>query len=511
MKRLTLCLVGALMLLVSQKTTAQEAMNPLLYSYQAVQFSDQNISHDPVTLIMPGTAFSGGFSSYLDNPASAALFDESFGSFGLAFRNVNERTGFLGNRTSFDDNQTALSNLGFVYSFPTTRGSLVMGAGYSQHTFFNRAMSLSGRNDQTTITDVFKIPGSPYGDIAFNTYAIDSGDEFEDWDESILRVGFDNYGDYLGMNQEAEIVERGFGGEYSAFLATEFMRNLMVGASVGIQSGRHKYKRVFLEVDEPNLYNSDIIETDEGGTDIDNILLSDRIENNYLSLTARVGAIYRMNPNFNIGASYTFPSKLQVNETFDARIVSTFNNGVAFDDEDLTEFSYAVTSPARINLGAAIVNVGGFNASFSAEYVDYSKTRIDFDDELFEDERNENQFIRENYRDVWNLRGGIAIDVTDAFTIRGGYGIRPSRFRNIDFEMQQFTAGLGFSLSPNTRLELGAQYSMWEEARSTIYEYGVYDYSFLPNEPPLISTEAAFASRDVNRLQVMATLQFKFN
>jgi hypothetical protein len=176
MKRLTLCLSGVFMLLISQKTVAQEALNPLLYSYQAVQFSDINISHDPVTLVMPGTAFNSGFSSYLENPASAALFRDSFGSFGLAVRNVDESSTFLGNRVSFDDNQLALSNLGFVYSFPTTQGSLVMGAGYSQHTFFNRAMSLSGRNEQTSITDAFKIPGSPYGDIAFDTYAIDYGD-----------------------------------------------------------------------------------------------------------------------------------------------------------------------------------------------------------------------------------------------------------------------------------------------------------------------------------------------
>lgn len=514
MKRIILCLAAALMLGVSQAVHAQEAVNPLLFNYQAVQFGDQNVSHDPVTLVMPGTAFAGGFSSYLDNPASAALFDESFGEFGLSFRQVDEQSLFLNNRMSFDDNQIGVSNLGFVYSFPTVRGSLVMGAGYSQHSFYNRAMSISGRNNQTTITDAFKIPGSTYADIAFNTFAIDYGDEFEDWEESIFRIGLDDFGDFLGISQEAEIIQRGRGGDFSAFLATEFMENLMVGASIGIQSGRFNYERIFLEIDEFNAYNRNIIDSNEDGqgdTDIDNILLDEELRSEYLSFNARIGAIFKLSEFFNIGASYTFPSKLNVDEEFDARIKSTFNNGVEFEDELFTEFTYSVTAPARLNVGAAIVDLLGFNASVSAEYVDYSKTRIEFGADEFEEQRNENNFIRDNYTDVWNLRGGIAVDVTNALTLRAGYGLRPSRFRDIDIEMQQFTAGIGFGLTPAARLELGAQYTMWEENQSTVYEFGEFDYSVLPDEAPFPAVRNEFASRDVSRLQVMATLRFKFN
>ncbi|MEX1062916.1 MAG: outer membrane protein transport protein [Balneolaceae bacterium] len=500
MKRLIVSLSGMFLFLITQQQVcAQEASNPLLYSYQAVQFSDQNISHDPVTLVLPGVAYASGFSSYLNNPASAALFESSYGSFGLSFRNVDETTAFLGNRNTFNDNQTGVSNLGFVYKFPTVRGNLVIGAGYSQHSYYNRAMSISGRNQSSTMTDFFKIPGSIYEDLAFETYAIDWADEDETFFDSIFRIGFPA-GDFPGITQEAEILERGQGGDISGFIATEFLENLMVGASLGIQTGYYNYERIFLEVDEFNDYDGDFIETDEGGTDIDTILLTDEMRSEYLSLAARVGAIYRINDRLNLGLSYTAPSKLSVDEEFDIGIASTFDNGVIFEDELLSEFSYSVTSPARINLGAAVTGIAGLSASFAAERVDYSNTRIHFDSELFEDERNENQFISDTYTSVWNLRGGLAYDITGELTLRAGYGIKPSRFRDINMDEQQISGGVGFAVGRNTRIDIGAQYSFFDET-SVLYEYE--DHNFM--------LRSEFADRDVNRLQVLATLRMNLN
>ncbi len=495
MYRPLLYLIGFIFFLSAPAAFSQEANNPLLYSYQAVQFSDMQVSHDPVTLILPGTAYAGGFSSYLDNPASAALFDDSFGTFGIAWRNVNETGRFLDNSVDFDRSQFGVSNAGFVYSFPTVRGSFVIGAGYSQHSFYNRALSISGRNNRSTMTDFFKIPGSIYEEIAFETWALDWADEEQTFLDSIFRIGFPP-GNFPGITQEAEITERGYGGDYSAFFATEFLENLMLGASIGIRSGRHNYERIFLEIDEFNDYDGDFIETDHGGTDIDTILLNDKIRSDYVAFSARLGAIYQFTDNFSLGASYTFPSRLTVDEEFDAVITSTFDNGVVFEDDVLTEFSYKVTSPARLNLGAALKDLGGLTLSVSAEYVDYGKTRIDFDADLFEDERLENRFISDEYTQVWNLRGGAAIDITEEFTLRGGYGLRPSRFTNLDIDERLISGGIGFKVSENARFDLGVQYSMFDET-AILYEYEDHNFQM----------QSELVDRDVNRLQVLGTIR----
>ncbi len=500
---------------IGTQVQAQNTNDPLLYSNQAVNFGDQREIIHPVTGIMPGTAFASGFGSFLDNPASAALFETSFGEFGLTYNTVREEVNFLGNTLSQNDERFNLSNIGFIYSFPTTQGSLVVGAGYNQHSAGNRAMGFNARNERSTITDQFKTPGNTYADIAFNTYAIDYGDEFEDWDESIFRIGFDQAGDFLGIRQQGEITQTGSGGEYSGFIATEFQPNLMVGASVGLLAGRSNYERIFQEVDEFNDYDGQMIDSNDDGepdTDIDNIILSDEVRSRYSGFRARVGALYKITPNLNIGGSYTLPTRISIDETFDANIRSTFNNGVTFDDSDDGQFSFSVRHPSRANIGLALEDLGGLSLSFSAEYVDYSKVEIDFDDNaLFEDQIAENEFISEEFKDIWNLRGGASVEITPAFTLRGGYGLLPSRFRNGIDDRHLYSAGMGFALTGNSSFEIGALYMRWEE-ESAVYTYSEYDYSPLPDEPPsVVANRSEDAFRTADLLQVMGTIRFTIN
>lgn len=488
--------------------------NSLLYSNQANMFGNQGSGYDPISIVMPGTAYGAGVGSFIDNPASMALIKNSIGQFGLSYRMVDENAQYLGNDRSLDDSQTTLSNFGIVYSFPTTQGSLVAGAGYIQHSSFNRAFGFNGRNNTSTITDKFKAPGSTYADIAFGTYATDFGDEFEDWDESIFRIGFDQMGDYLGIRQQGEIFQRGYGGEYSIFLATEFQENLMIGASLGILNGRFSYDRLFQEVDNFNDYDGDFIDSNNDGsgdTDIDNILLEDKLTSRYTGFRARAGILYRLNQYLNVGASYTLGSRISVDEQFDASITTTFDNGVQFDDNLNTEFSYNVEFPSRTSIGASLINLNGISISTSAEYINYSKTRIDFTDgNLFEDELIENEFIQDVFRPVWNLRGGVSYVISPEFTIRGGYSYLPSRFKEGTDDRNIYAFGAGFSLTRDIRLEIATQYSMWDE-QSTVYDYAVYDYSLLPENSPSFEFRSENAVRSVDKWNVLATLRFRLH
>jgi len=494
---------------------AQNVNDALLFSNQAVQFGDQREIINPVTGVMPGTAYNSGFGTFLDNPASIALFENSFGEFGLTYKSVSEDASYLGTNRTFDDSQTKISNVGFVYSFPTTIGSLVVGAGYNQHSAANRALGINARNENSTITDQFKAPGNTYSDIAFNTFAIDYGDEFQDWDESILRVGFDQFGDYLGIRQQGEITERGNGGEYSAFIATEFQPNLMIGASIGILAGNFTYERIFQEVDNFNDYNFAAIDSDGDGqpeTDIDTILLSDEVDSRYSGFRGRIGALYKITPNLNVGASYTLPSKISVDENYDAEIRTTFDNGEGFDDSLEGQFSYSVSYPSRVNLGVAIEDIAGFTVSLSTDYTNYSNVEIDFESSgLFEDELAENELISETFAEVWNFKGGVSYDVNEYASIRAGYGFLPSRFKNGLDDKNLYSAGLGFNLGQGTSIELGALYMRWEE-ESSVYTYTQYDYSPLPDEAPLVdATRSEDAFRTADLFQLMGTVRFSIN
>ncbi|MFU8811754.1 MAG: OmpP1/FadL family transporter [Balneolaceae bacterium] len=489
---------------------AQNVNNALTFSNQAVMFGDQQQIANPITGIMPGVALGTGFAAFLDNPASLALINDSFGEFGLSFNTVDENASFLGTGRSTSQNDTRLSNIGLVYRFPTERGSLVVGGGYNQHTNFNRAAAFNARNENSSITDFFKISDS-YADIAFNTFATDFGDEFQDWDESILRLGFDQPGTFLGMRQQGEIVQSGFGGEWSAFLATEFQKNIMVGASIGFLNGRFTFGRTILESDDLNLYDSAFIDSNgdgTGNTDIDSILLTDRVSSEFYGFRARVGSLVRLTDHLNIGASYTFPTRINVEEDFDATIRTTMDNGDSFNDSERTRFDYSVRYPQRIGLGAAIDDFGGFSLSVATEYVNYASTEVNFrDDQFFEEELAENEAIADIFDDTWNFRGGVSYRVNPIATVRAGYQYTPSRFKNGLDDRNTLSLGAGFMVGQRTSIELGGTYSWWDE-NTAVFTFGEFDYSALPDNIPPFTVDSVDAARTIDQFRLMTTIRF---
>lgn len=493
---------------------AQNPNNALLYSKQAVLFGDQSSANDPISIIMPGTAFKSGFGSFIDNPASMALHKNGFAEFGLSFRNVKESSTYLGQSGTLDGQNNNASNFGFLYSFPTVQGSFVVGAGYTQHTVFDRGMRFQARNNNSSITDKFKAEGSPYQGIAFDTFATDYGDDVEDWDESIFRIGFDNFGDFLGIRQQGELIQNGYNGEYSIFFATEFQENIMIGASLGILSGRFNYSRIFQEIDEFNDYDSpDFIDTSgdgSGDTDIDRITLDDQLKSRYGGFRARVGTLYKVNDNVNIGVSYAFPTTIEVDETFGAEIITNFDNGNEFSATTDSEFSYKIKYPSRLSLGLGVDNISGFSVSLSTEYINYASTSIDFQESsMFEDELLENEFISNSYSPVWNTRAGISYEFSEDLTLRAGYSFLPSKFLDGLDERNVYAVGAGFSVTNNIRFEIAAQYTQWNET-SAVYDYAQYNYSNLPDSSPGVSFLSEEANRTVDRMNLLGTVLVKF-
>lgn len=485
---------------------AQHINNPLNYSHQATLIGQNQNSGDPASVILPGTSFYSGFGSFMDNPASMVFAGESYFQFGLSNRSVSEDATFLSQTRNSRRTDNGLTNAGFIYNYPTVRGSLVIGAGYNQLSNFNRVLDIRGHNSRTTITDAFKAEGSQYQEIAYNSYATDIGDDFGDWDESIFRIGFDDIGDFPGITQQGEIIERGATGEYSIFLATEFRERLMVGASLGIVSGTYRYDRLFQEIDEENIYDGEMI---EGGTDIDRLTLDERLRTRFTGLRARAGLIYQFSDHVSAGASFTLPTLFEVDETYDIGITTLMDNGDSFGDETDSEFSYKVRYPSELSFGLGLYNYQGFSASVSADLTNYSNTEVDFlESDFYDDERAENDFLQDNFDKVWSFRGGVSYDIHDAFTLRGGYAWIPTRFINGDDNRNVYSLGAGFGLTPTITLDISAQYTVWDET-SVVYEYAQYDYTTLPENPPTYLYHSEDVFRAVDKLNLLATIRFR--
>tara|TARA_R110000868_G_scaffold304437_7_gene565060 strand:+ start:38691 stop:40193 length:1503 start_codon:yes stop_codon:yes gene_type:complete len=459
---------------------AQDGQNSMLYSSLAQQFIGFNVNGDANANILPSVATQNGFGSYLDNPASMGLINMSYFNTGLLTNLTEQNNSYLGSSSSYDNLNTKFGNIGLIYAVPTNQGSLVVGGGYTLNNQINRTNTLGVFNTRSSITDAFKNENSDYYNIAFETYAIDYEDVEETSLESIFRIGFAP-GEYLGIQQNAEIKQRGSLGEYSIFAAMEIQRNLFVGASLGLVYGTYSYERNFLEWDSEESYNGEFIPTVDGDTDIYDILVEDRYNSEIVGANINAGILYKIHSNFNLGASIKIPSKMMITEEYNSSISTSLDNEApSFFDEFDGDYSYSVQNPGQLNLGAAIENIGGFTVSVSSEIIDYRNTSIDltrdselsFRDVAFlrEQEAVFDSLISSDYKLVNNLKAGLKFKSKTGFELRGGLGFLPGKSTKYSADKIVLSGGFGIPLSRELYMDITTQYTGWND-RSILYGY----------------------------------------
>jgi hypothetical protein len=461
---------------------AQDGRNPVNYGTLAQQFISNTINGDAASASIPSVAIANGYGSFVDNPAAVALFNNSFFSIGYLSNNTNNNSIYLGSETGLEGGMGRLSNMGFIYSAPTTRGSLVFGGGYNLSNSQNRMGNISAFNENNSITDLFKDPGSQYYDMAFNTYATDYYDEEQTIRESIFRIGFDP-NDFQGIYQDAEVQNRFNVSELSLFTATEFQKNLFLGVSVALQTGSQSYTRNFLESDTDNIYNYNFLFADElgeGGTDIYSIYLNDEITSSIIGSSIRLGFLNKISKNINVGASYLIPTKLYITEEYSSILTTNFDDGTFSEDSFAGDFTYAIKKPGQFNFGVALIDIANLTITASSEWINYSGTEVllTIDQNLNFDQktalRDEEQIMNENidadYQMVTNLKGGLIYTFANKSQIRLGGGNLPAKTTLVDARKWYMSGGFGYAISANLFLDVSAQYLKWND-RSIVYDY----------------------------------------
>jgi hypothetical protein len=499
-------------LFLTQSVLAQDGANQITYSTLAQQFVQNNQNGDAHSTILPSVAIANGFGSFIDNPASVALITDTYFSIGYLSNHAENTNTFKNVSSTIDGQLGRFSNIGLIYSAPTEQGSLVFGGGYTVNNSINRNNLLAAQNSTSTITDVFKESGSSYNDIAFETYAIDYADVQQTQLESIFRIGFEP-GTFPGIYQDVEVIQTSSIGELSLFAATEFQQNLFLGASIAVVSGTHNYSRNFFELDSEDAYDGDFLFADENGqngTDIHSVLLTDDIDSDVLGTSIRVGGLYKVLPNLNVGVSYAFANKYFITEDYYARIRTTFDDNSTSEDDFEGDFTYEVRRPAQLNLGIALDDIYGFTFSGSVELIDYSSTELTLTSDadlsfeeisaLRDDETVINNQIANDYNNVTNLKGGIKYLTKNGYELRAGVAYLPGKSNIYDADRSIFSGGIGIPLSANIYLDVTSQYSRWND-RSIVYEY-------FDDVAGQVRSESI--SEDISQLNVLVGFKFRF-
>ncbi len=384
------------------------------------------------------TAVGGDYSASYWNPAALAAIKriEVYGSLNH-FASENN-TSLLDNaqvfsRTSMKDEAdfTKLNDFGMAYVVPTIQGSLVLSFG------FNRVKSYDSHFD--------------FG--AFNYTSDDSVSQA--WNE----------------------IENGSLNTWVLAGAIDVSPKISLGMGLNFWTGGSEFQSTFREDDVDNIY-----------TDFDNFTREDNLDNEISGFNVKLGALYRINQMLKFGATITTPVTYKVKEDWSLLEEITDDDGYLVDEySDEGAFEYKIRSPWTFSTGAS-VSLLNFVFAGDLEFIDWSQ--IEYKSEPPVEGISENQAnreIRENYQSnakkvlgfsfpVNNPRIRLGAEFTLPLTglsFRAGYFRDPSIYKNasLDEDKQFYSAGLGFLLDKQIKLDIAYVHGFWKRFNSGLDIY----------------------------------------
>ncbi|MFQ5706445.1 MAG: OmpP1/FadL family transporter [bacterium] len=348
----------------------------------------------------------GDYSASFWNPA--ALTDikriEVYGSMSHLIRDNNSQ--FAGVGTPDQATFTDFNTFGLAYPVPTSRGSLVLSFGY------NRVKSVDQNSE-------------------FNWFNATP-------DDSVRQAWRERENGSLN----AWILSGGI----------DVSKNLSVGIGLNFWTGNDDFELAFRERDELDLYTFD-------QNDVESNINSD-----ITGFNVKLGAFYRLGRVLQLGASIATPTTLRIKETSNRfqNLIFDADSTLSFTDEGF--FDYKIRSPFTFS-GGGTLNLLNFVFSGEVEYNDWTQTRYTTDPPFQATKTEANRLIEESYRATMRIRGGAEFTLPfTGLSFRVGYFRDPSIFENAlsDQDKQFYTAGVGFLLAKQVKLDLAYAYGFWK-------------------------------------------------
>jgi hypothetical protein len=421
-------------------------------------------------------ALGGDASGIFGNPAGLGFYNRSELSISPVFLSNTSQANYLG--TSLTDNRgkLAIGQLGLVLAGGGNNNSrwkrTAIGVGYNQNINFNNGFTFEGVNRRSSFVDNIvndansrNVTGSQIDreynsntneatDLlaaAYQLYLVDGTPFKNSQGQDDSRAPFTSFDIRNPRTQQNVFESSGSQSQWAFAYAGNLDDKLYLGLNVGLSRLR---------------YNTDNVLTEfiQGGRSFGDYSQRDRLTVTGNGVNVSLGAIYKLSPGLQIGATIASPTFLRVSETFSqslrvnpvdpalSRILLTDNVDVIPND-----FEYSITGPLRASGGATLF-LGGGKIGFvtaSAEYVGYAGMRVNTtggnssDNQAF---RNGTRRVVQQYvQNVVNFRAGAEIRA-GMFRIRGGAAYLPdadiSRRDNIDRTRLLISGGLGYR---NTR------------------------------------------------------------
>lgn len=416
------------------------------------------------------TSLSDDFSAASFNPAGFGLVKRLEFSGGLNYNDYGNDVLFMGNKTDYSNSVTELSNVNFVFPFPTFRGSLVFAIGYNRDKSFNNVVEFDGFNSGSTSMIADEV------DYANSYYFEDLRDGYHFLRD--LRLTYPVYsgtGDYIGeetylrgnLNQSGSILNEGSIGIWSFAGAMEVAPNSFVGISMNVHSGAFKRDKEYYEDDTRNFYPSGIWTdtTDPRSNNFQSFILKDYLEWDISGFDLKLGYIYQMQNLARFGLSIKFPTTYTIKEKYSVYRESSFGTGSVFSvSDDYDEIEYDISTPFVFS-GGASVSMFGAVLSADASFIDYKQMKFGSGLDKTLTSLN-NKDIKYLFRSVLNLNFGAEYTIpVVGLRLRSGYMLYPSPYKGDpkEFNRKFMTFGIGFLTQETLAIDVAFARGWWKD------------------------------------------------
>lgn len=401
------------------------------------------------------TSLGGDISSASSNPAGLGFFNKSEFSITPQFNYVNSNSEYLGQTTTDARLSFNFSNLGAVIKNSRGSGSFKGGSwgisinrianfqnqityeGNSYNRLDNSGQIIFDQNQPADFVEYAtqsSFVGSngdigfdnDFAELAYETYLISpftiNGNSFVDRDFYAV----DGNGDYIVDNnnniipaysepdfptfQSETIKSRGAMYQTSFGYGGNYDDRLYFGANIGILTLQREIKREFTEIPT--------------GADLLGLTLEDKYTQNGTGVNATFGLIGRPISQLLVGASYTTPSVLSIEQirsitlTADYLFSTSYRGTTESYGYDYDPFNFTLTTPSKLKLGATyFVGKSGFITA-DAERVNYAGANLS-NSEAGLSFSEDNRAI-DRLESVWNLRVGGEFRY-EIFRLRAGF------------------------------------------------------------------------------------------
>lgn len=393
-------------------------------------------------------ALGGDASNVSGNPAGLGFYNRSELSISPSINLTSNKSTFLGSTATATNSNVNVAQFGVIFSGRGSNTNSTLrrsnfGITYSQSVNFSEQIIASGVNQNTNASIVqpfinsSNAAGDSEGDLA-DAYDDNTGqaDFIEAAAYRLFLINptdlgtqgsgppYTRFDNNVPLSQRAVINRNGAHSQWTLAYAGNFNDKFYVGGSLALTRLR-------------STYDYTLTEAPIGGNYFNNYG-----ENQLLTVTgngvnASLGAIYKIDPSFQVGATVISPTFTGINETFDRSLFISPKQTIQANSTTVgiptNEFDYSITSPLRASAGATYFfgsGKGGFITA-TAEYVGYSGIRANTSDpganaQDFRDGVKYN--IRQTYQDAINFRAGAEVRA-GLLRLRAGAAYMPSAYK----------------------------------------------------------------------------------